>query len=427
MTATSGTTLLDQLIDEIPGLGIKFTGTATAAGQVVTTDDPRINRGGANLPATAYQGRFLYIPAETGDDQVHSVTTASAAAATGITTITTLDTYDSTTTDGTMYLLAIHPDTIRNLFNDGLDLEYTDWTLPITDVTDGDIQTSGVTNWSDTNATSSKVTAAGNVLYGIRGLRVLNSGANGYTATAAASRIVRGQSFRAWAFTRADVGTSVFTVVDTSGNSLGSASYSEENPGLIYVDINPGTSVEEIKFRLGGSGASDDTYWFGVGFYRPDSVEVKLPSFADERFKVKAISTARYKGSTDSSAYQAQSRQLARLTEGDDWRYINEYASVNALSIELTRTGLLQDMPLFITASVPFSYFGTLTTDADTSTCPIQVWKERCKLLIGERYARSFPDLAAKMEKVQAAHNARVAVRENSPPKWETRVRRMFS
>ena len=199
-TTVTGTVLLDQMLDDVPELGIKFVGTATASGQTVTTDNAIINRGGANKPATDLQGRFLYIPGETGDDQIHSITTVSVAASTGLTTITTLDSYDSTTTDGTMYILAVHPDVLRNLFNDALELEYTDITLPLTpEIVDGDMQTSDVTNWSDTNATGTKVTTASNVLYGIRGFRVALSGANGYSATAAASRIARGKTFRAWA------------------------------------------------------------------------------------------------------------------------------------------------------------------------------------------------------------------------------------
>lgn len=428
MTATcTGTTALDQLLDEVVGLGIKFTGTATASGQTVTTNSPIINRGGANKPPTDLQGRYLWIPSETGDDRVHSITTVSVAASTGVTTITTLDTYDSTTTAGTMYVLAIHPDILINLLNDGLEVEYTDITLPLSaDITDGDMQTSGVTNWSDTNATSSKVTTAANVLYGVRGLRVLNSGANGYTATAAASRIARGKTFRVWAIVRADVGTAVLTVVDTSGNSLASVEYSEENWGLVWVDMSPGSTIEEVKFRLGGSGASDDTYWAAVGYYRPDEMNLDLPSWADAKHKVKALSVAEFRGTTDSTAYQARSRSLRRLDEGVDWRYVNEGASLHPDYIELLRRDLLSDMPLYLTGTRPRSDFGTLTSGGDMSDTvyiELQVWKERAKQLLGERYPAAFPGMA----EIAAGKLAqRETLRATEPPVEQVKVRRMF-
>ena len=423
-TTTTGTQAIDQLLDEVPGLGIKFTGTATASGQVVTTNNPIINRGGSNKPSNDLAGRFVYIPSETGDDQIHTITTVSVAPTTGITTITTLDTYDSTTTNGTMYVLAIHPDILRNLLNDALELEYTDITLPIVgDITDGDMQTSGVTNWSDSSAASSKVTSASNVLYGIRGLRVLNSGANGYTATAAAYRIARGRPFRVYALVRADVGTAVLTVVDTSGNELASDSYSEENWGLVTVDVSPGSTIEEVKFRLGGSGAADDTYWAAVGYYRPDDTEIVLPTWADAHQKVKAISIARYHGSTDSGHYQAFSRELSALKEEDDWQYVNEGASLNPYFVRLLRRDLLSDMPLFITGSRPRSDFGTLSADSDSAYIELQVWKERAKILIGERYPSAFPGLAEMATKKLMQ---REVLRATSAPKEEITVRRMF-
>lgn len=425
MTATcTGTAVIDQLLDEVQGLGVKFTGTATASGQVVTTNNPIINRGGSNKPANDYAGRLLYIPSETGDDQVHSIKSVSVAESTGITTITTLDTYDSTTTNGTMYILSLHPDALRNLLNDSLELEYTDITIPlIADVVDGDMQTSGVTNWSDTNAQSSKVITAATVLYGIRGLRVALSGANGYSETAAASRIVRGQQFRAFAIGRADVGSAVMTVVDTSGNTLASASSTEENWNLIWVDVSPGSTVEEVKFRLGGSGASDDTYWACVGFYRVDDLIIDLPTWADAKHKVKAISTANFRGATDSTAYQALSRSLHRLDEGRDWRYVNEGASIHPYYIELMNRNFLDEWPIFITGSRPRSDFGTLSADSDTCYIELQVWKERAKSLIGRRYPTAFPGLEGEGSRGIAE---RAALRETSPPEPAITVRRMF-
>lgn len=413
----SFTQLLDVTLNEAQGAGLKFIGTATAAGQTVTTNDPEINKGGQSAASLRFVNRFLYIPSETGDDQLHSIKSISVAESTGVTTITTLDQFDSTSTSVTMYILFQKPAILRSIANTCLDEEYVTMTLPLSPVTDGDMQATGVTSWTGTNATPTKVTAAGNVLYGARGLRVANSGANGYAQNGPYS-ISRGRTFRAWAIARADVGTAILTVVDGSGNTLASVSSSEENWNLLSVDVTPGTSIEEVSFRLGGSGASDDTYWAGVGYGRSDDSVFYLPAWADEPQKVKDISVSQFRGATDTSnVHQAFSRSLRGLRNESDWHGEFELASVNGNYVELLRSNLGHEMPLFITGEIPASYFGTYSADSDVAYARMATLKERFKMKIGELYPKAFEGLEQKArEKLESRTlSRRTSDRETHP------------
>lgn len=55
----------------------------------------------------------------------------------------------------------------------------------LTEATDGDMETSGVTNWSVTNATRQKVTTGAGVTHGDQALEVTTTAANGYATMAA--------------------------------------------------------------------------------------------------------------------------------------------------------------------------------------------------------------------------------------------------
>lgn len=421
--AITGTNILDQLLDEVQGLGRKFTGTATNGGATVTTTDPEINKLGTLQPSTRFQGRFLYIPTGTvGTDDVHSIQTSSVSSATA--TLTTNGNYAATYTSVNMYILAIHPNDLRRLVNDALELDLTNITLPLTYGTDWDMQTSGVTNWTDTNATSSKVTAVANVIYGVRGLRVLNSSSNGYSQSAS-TRITKNQPFVAWAIGRADVGTATATLVDGSGNTLTSLTSTEEQWVYMWDDVTPGSTAEEVSWRLGGSGASDDTYWAAVGIYKPDEAQIFLPSWVDEPFKLKALSRACFRGPTDDSrSWQAMSREMRKLNEGADYRVEIEHGSLNPAYVEIVDPGWRNwDSPYFITGMRPYSDFGTLGADTDSVYAPLHVVIPRAKYLLGDRYSQAFPDV-----KMQAMSElaVRAASRRTETPKPTYRVNRMF-
>ena len=396
-TATPFSTSLDQLIDEVEGLGYKFTTVAINAG-TVTTNEPEFNKDGANAPGERFQNGYLFVPSGVAADRVRSNSTIAVAA--GVTTITH-NGPDTAAGGGaqTAYLLSMNPLHLIRIGNDALGLEYNEMTVPLSLVTDGDMQTSGVTNWTDTSATSSKVTTAANVFFGLRGMRVLLSGASGYTVNAANVRISRGKSWRAWAIVRADVGTAILRVVDASGNSLATVQTTEENWTYVWVDFTPGSTIEEIAFRLEGSGATDDIYVAAVGFQRVGERLVYLPSWATKRDRIRSLSVASYTGSgSETGAVPAFSRVLASLEEGLDYRFIAEPMAANVSAIEILPAGIarhpsLLNSPLWITGERPYSDIESFTVISDTSTIEPERLVTRMKYLLGKNHPAYFTGL----------------------------------
>src|SRR3990167_7345371 len=96
-TATAWSSVLDQLLDERPGLGWKFTGTSTSSGATTTTTDPEINKLFVSGDER-YQSLFLYIPSAVAGsvNQIRSLTTASVSA--GTATLTGRGNFDATFT-----------------------------------------------------------------------------------------------------------------------------------------------------------------------------------------------------------------------------------------------------------------------------------------------------------------------------------------
>ena len=442
MTTITLSNILDQLVDEVrggamaeDGLGIRLGGTTTVnAASTFTTTSQELYRLSTNAPSTRLQGWYSFVGDDAAADQIRMIESHSvaAAAAANVTTVTHAGPNTSAGTSTAHWLLRIHPGHLIALINDALELELADITLPVVQGTDWDMQTSGVTNWTDTNATSSKVTTAANVLYGVRGLRVALSGADGYSASPLV-RIPRGQQVRVWAIGRADVGSAVATVVDGSGTTLTTMSHTEENWTYMWEDLSPGSTAEEIGFRLGGDGASDDTYWAAIGVEVQDQQVFQLPAWADERFKVKSLALARFLGATDSGQNrQALSRELYSIMEGSDWRYISEHPSVNGYWVEIERRWLDYNSPYFISGKPPYSYFGTFTVPdedtaaavTETSTIPLHIVISRCKWLLAERYGALFPFID-KGSLAREIHIRRLE-RYTRPPEQLVRSRGMF-
>lgn len=416
-TTITETTLIDQGIDEVPGLAWKFTGTATSGGATLTTTDAEINKLGANYEAARFQTLFLWIPTGTNGDDVHSVTTMSVSGAT--TTITTLGNFGSTYTSASMYLIGIHPAVFRRLLNDALELELTDYIAPLSHIQglDNDMAASGVTNWTDSNATSSKVTTVAAAYEQIRALQVANSGANGYSASPSMQVTTNGQ-YLFWAIGRSASGTAVATLRGSS--DIASLSTTESRYQYLWDQGSFGSN-ETVTVRLGSSGASDTSTWAGYALQPLDDSLFLLPSWADERFKVKGILRGYFGFTSGANAMDAFSRELVPLREGIDYTYQTSYSAVNTGAIQIDRRWL--SYPLWIHGLRPYADLGTFTGPTDTTTCPLHVLVPRVKYLIGKRYASTFPGLAAEAEKEIAQ---RASLRVTRLPQ-ESRVQRMFS
>ena len=389
-TTITEATLVDQVIDEVPGLGWKFVGTATSGGATLTTTNAEINKLGSNYDTNRFAGHFLWIPSgSAGTDDIHSITTMSVSAAT--TTITTLGNYGATYTTAAMYILAIHPDVFRRLLNDALELEYTDYLAPLSHIQglDHDMAASGVTNWTDSSATSSKVTTVAAAYEQIRALQVANSGANGYSAGPAMQVTSNGQ-YLFWAIGRAASGTAQ-AILRGASTDLETLTTTESRYQYMWAQGNF-NGDESVTVRLGSTGASDTSTWAGYALQPLDDSLFLLPSWADERFKVKSIMRGYFGFSSGSNSMDAYSRELVPLTEGIDYTFQTSYSAVNTGALQIDKRWL--SYPLWIKGSRPLSDLGTFAAPTDTTFGALHVLVPRVKLKAGgatEPIARSSP------------------------------------
>jgi len=387
-TSTTRQTARRQLFDEID-IGFNFT-AITITSTTLTTRDARLQAPGANMPADHLRGYYLYRPDVPSADQIRMIT--GAAISSGLVTITHAGPNYTDTSDTVAELLGIDPDLLNNYFNDALAAEFGEFTLPLSSLTDGDMQESDATSWTDASGTSSKVTAAANVRYGLRGHRFAASGSDG-RAYRQTLDVTRGRTYRIAAIGRADVGSAVLELTDAADAAIDSVTTTEENWTYLWLNVTPGSTVERVRLKVGGVGATDDSYWAALWLFRPEDRVIELPSWADDREKVKAISTATFDGPTDATnTAQALSRGLRTLAQDRDWYYVSEQAAVHPHVVEF-RSKIGTYGPLFITGTPPYSYFGTFSADSDTTFCPQDVLVARVKFIIGRHHEDIFPGL----------------------------------
>lgn len=384
------TEILDELIDRTgDDLGVKFTiadvtnGVATA-----TTTEADVMRGGTNAPTSKYATWFLWVPGlVTEDEQVRTVTGFSVSGTAA--TFTVNRAYAATAAAQTAYLIKKPtPSRLVALLNDALRCETFLTTVPLTEPVDGDMQTSGVSNWTPSAGTpGSKVTTAANVPFELaQSMFVNNANANDYMASTAV-RIPRGQTLYIWAIVRADIGTATLWLVDSSGTAIDNMTTTQEEWMFIWKQITPTSTIEEVVFRLGAAGAGDDSYWGGVGFLSPGACNFVLPSWMAERWQFRALSIARFPVAGSASGEElARSRQLERLEEGTDFRLYFPEGAANPAWVELNAdyTGY----PLFLSGLRPYADIDTLSvTDLTTTTrCNLNLVVARAMHLLGQGY-----------------------------------------
>ena len=390
-------TALDQLIDIVTKLGRKFTGTATASGATLTTTDPEINKMGSAADTSRFQTGFLYIPSATGADIVHSITTLSVSGATA--TITTLGNYASTYTSATMYLLALHPADIRNLFNDALALEFTGGLVPLRHgPASADMQGSSVdSDWTESGATDTVQTTASEVFWGAQSLVVTDSGSGGDYTQSALSPIGQGERVYAFGIVKSDVGTSVLQVLDGDSNVQGSISTTQEDYVFMRKEVTFDAADELIRLRLAETTASASGDWQAAWYVKAGMSLFRLPTWLDRRFEVRGLAWGEFMESgAEDDTWLAESIDLHALTQSrggirGDFRFMSHAYDANPSYIWVDPKWL--DKPLFLTVRMPYSApYGVSTlfsaTDlTSTTACSLPVLMARSLFLMSERYA----------------------------------------
>lgn len=374
--------VLDQLFTEMgEELGFKVPAvTAVGASSTATTTEPRLT----NPFASQFDNYFLWTLAATlAANRSKQIT--NIAATSGTATITHAGpNYTVGAADLVGYILRIDPTILLNIIADALALEYYRTTVPLTEVVDGDMQTSGVASWTATNAELSKVTAAANVPFELAQVLSVLSTAAGGNGESGLLRIPRGKSIYPWVIGRAEVGTALCRLVDSAGVSIDTITTTQEDWQFLWKSISPASTVEKIAFQLGGSALGDQTYWAAAGFLRPGVRDVTLPSWLSRRFQFESLSIADFPVSGDETGAEfAGSRRLRALSEPrGEFRLSFPELAANPARIELRPD--LTGKPLFLTALRPFGDVDTLAALPDLTRCDLDLVVQRTKHLLGK-------------------------------------------
>lgn len=393
-SSTTWTVVLDELLasepvtvsGEIP-LGYKFTGTATSGGATLTSTDPELGKLGTQALSTRLAAFFIYIPTGTTTDPVHTITSISVSGLT--TTITTLGNYAATYTSVAMYLLRVHPTVLRNLGNEALNRLKVRCYAPLYHgPTDGDMQASGVTNWTASGGTPfAKQTTAAEVFEGARSGAFTDAGSGGDYTQSALINVATGTTLHLFAVAKADVGTGSVSVLDASGNVLVTVSFTQEDWLFIHKQFS--VSVEQVRVRLTGVTAAAQLDVQSLGIVKADQGRFVLPSYLTSRYTPVGVYCAEFRTSgAEADTYVADSFDWIALRYGLDYSFQRSFAAANSYIARVDPAWM--NRPLYFAYdapwSAPYGVSATFSADTDTTGCPPHLLIAGCKILLGERY-----------------------------------------
>lgn len=172
---------------------------------------------------------------------------------------------------------------------------------PLSLITDYDMETSGTTNWTASNATLSKVTGVTG-FNGKQALQVLSTSATG-TATSVAVGAFPSTNWYMQALAHVSSGDSgiILRAIDQDGTTIDSVTLAEassDNAILGTVALAKsfivGSGVTSIRLRLIVSDDATTTRWDDVILHRIGSNRLPLPTWITSENQIEQIFTQRY-------------------------------------------------------------------------------------------------------------------------------------
>lgn len=261
---------------------------------------------------------------------------------------------DPTTFD--IYLQGLRIATLKDAVNRALRKMYYEQVTPLTLITDGDMETSGTSSWTDSSASSSKVTAAVNVHTGNQALFVDNSGADGYSQSVSVPTIPSA-GYILQARVSAVSGTAELVAYDvTNGAEITTETYEGRSWGTVNFGFVAPSDCRQIAVRLQGQEATAAISWDDVTLLRNGAGEVSLPDYILRSSQLRHVTYGDWgddRGDRDIKY------------EFDWWHLVPDMLSANhrykvQFSPHVSR-------PIWIQVS---RHFAALSADTDTTSCP---------------------------------------------------------
>lgn len=296
MATTSRLTLYQDVATQLEGelLG----GTASSGSTTTLVDTTASGTALSPLDPNDEQGRFdgevfLYLHTGTGAGQERRI--KSYAPASGTLTVDSNRAFATAPDNTSQYhiLRVLSHARIVDCLNTGLRRLAYRTTSPLTLVTDGDMETSGVSNWTGSSGTPTKEsTTVAYVYSGTQSLKLVTSGANGYARTASMA-VNETESYWVEVMTRADPANGsnsvldllVWDVTNAAAITLSGTTSHDQADGSEWVwlrsDFTVPSGCKQIQVRLRDRTSGLTSYWDDLRLVHQSHQFLALPSWVE--------------------------------------------------------------------------------------------------------------------------------------------------
>lgn len=383
MPAVSRETLRQESAKLIGCLLNSGTMTGGSATSITHTGNGGLRDSGAS--ESLYVGAYVLITSGADDGNWRVTTPTGYDEAAG--TLTVGEAWSTGGANSTTYelLVGLNPDEWNDVIDDALVRLRYRYRSPLTICVDGDMETSGDANWTDTNATDTKVTT-GDFVNGTQALEVTNTAANGYVQSDSIP-CNPGDSFFVWANYRT-TGTARLRLWDvTNGASLATDTGVDEGRnnegGMIFVSgatTSGSAGTRNVAVRLIGEGASDVVYWDDVIVMRAARRRYELPSWVVDRDMIREVR----------QRHGIRVNEFYYTTVGWPLDIEEDQTAVNIFTLVLPQGGMSRPLYLFGERS-----YAALSTDASTTNCPLELAKYAVASEALERMGKTWERVSA--------------------------------
>jgi len=369
-TSTTLQTIAEEIIHKLFD-GEKFVVETTAASGGSTTNPIILNKGYASLSANVLDGCGLWVVGITAPQQCWvnrggyavssanaSLTTSPALGATPNSSKAAWFTYNLTRAD------------ILNAVNRILGSLKMDTYLPLTMVTDGDLEANNVTSWTSvgTPTVKAKVTTAANVLMGQRSLHVTTDTLS-HGVTTAGIDVDENEQLLLSVAIQCPTGSVAVTLYDnTAGAAIKTVTVDERNWTEIRFQEAVPDNCESVTVRILSATASSDWYVGWVSLLSQQRYVYNLPSSVvdasdlDEKIPVYAAPLGQQSEDSDSFMALATPFEPHPVEEA-----LRDYLAANSQRIVLATRPSFRPLFLKFRRAYP-----DLSADTDTTAVPEQ-------------------------------------------------------
>jgi hypothetical protein len=231
-------------------------------------------------------------------------------------------------------------------------------------VTDGDMETSGTSNWTDSGATSTKDTTAANVYFGTQSLKVANASASDYTASDAVN-VYPDTTYVVQAWVRVASGTARLQAYDSTNSAAIDAITGDERAWQrLYLVFSTPSTCKQVVIRLVGDEATAECYWNLVTLYETAQNRLLLPSYITHRQQVRKVQQMVELGAAVSSGQYAVQRPYYTNITG--WDIEGDPTAAGGLALVLPYSVDSSWVPVVLAQRT----YSSLATDSATTNAP---------------------------------------------------------